>query len=155
MTSNQLAYWRNVETNRSNLAQEAETKRHNVEAERIGMAQVGASYAATAAQRAAIASNERIAAMNLEETRRYHDMSVASTNRGQTLSFVSAMYGSDTSYASNMARTQETQRHNMALESSEAARNSSSAFKNYTDAAATLVRAVMGTTAAKATSPKH
>lgn len=37
MTANQIAYQRNLETNRSNLAQEVETKRHNLRSEDLGI----------------------------------------------------------------------------------------------------------------------
>lgn len=37
MTANQIAYQRNLETNRSNLAQESENKRHNLRTEDLGI----------------------------------------------------------------------------------------------------------------------
>lgn len=151
MTSNQLAYWRNVETKRANLAAEMEARRHNMESEAIGRGQVAASFAATAAQRAAIASNERIASMNLAETARYHDASlselasyhsasVAATERGQTLSLIGSMYS-----------TNETTRHNKALEESTNLSNTGRGINSLVGAGATLAGLLIGSSVSKAT----
>lgn len=87
MTTNQLQYWRNVETKRSNLANENETQRHN----RVG---------------------EAISANTLVETKRHNLATEKETNRSNVANEGIKQRQNSTA----LYQAQETARHNRAQE---------------------------------------
>lgn len=113
MTSNQLQYWRNVETNRSNLAQERETNRANLarelETNRANMAQEKET------NRANLAREQETHRSNIVNERLRTEQ-LLSDVRNQVKQRELQWYNAKEIQRSNKAREAETARSNKAKE---------------------------------------
>lgn len=144
MTQNQLQYWANQENKRTNLAKEAELKRHQLEMERQGREDLARKAAADAEVARANAARESIQSRSNEissysaDTSRFEQQERARSNRVNELLNNNAIYETSRSnrareaenYRSNLAREAETHRSNVSNENLTNFRNTT----NYTNA---------------------
>lgn len=140
MTSNQLAYWSNQEKIRSNLALEAETRRHNQEQERIGYQQAAASMLGAQASAANAATNRMLYSESVRHNTALEGIQQYGAETSRFGTVVSALTGMQDS----STKAYEADTHRMSAESEisltpyKKMEMSARSFKEATDAAVNL-----------------